>query len=136
MREYPIEAIHPRAFTASQAALCAGAQGKYWKMHDLIFANQRSLSDDDFTSYSQTLEPDATAFQACLSNEKIDTQIRAEVAEAYEMGISGTPSFVAGLTDQQDSDKVHVTEYIRGAQPFERFQGIVEKLLEEAAKPR
>ena len=134
MREYPIEAIHPRAFAVSQAALCAGAQGKYWEMHDLIFANQRSLSDEDLLAHDESLELDAAAYDTCLSDEGVSEQIQAEIQEAYELGISGTPSFVAGLTDQEDSNKVHVTEYIRGAQPFERFKSVVDGLLEESAQ--
>ena len=134
MREYPIEAIHPRAFAASQAALCAGAQGKYWEMHDKIFANQRSLSDEDFASHAELLELDAAAYDTCMSGEGVSKQIQAEIQEAYSLGVSGTPSFVVGLTGAEDPDTVHVTAYIRGAQPFARFQGVIDDLLEEAAK--
>jgi len=134
MREYPIESIHPRAFAASQAALCAGEQGKYWGMHDKIFANQRSLTDEDFASHVKLLELDSTAFNGCIAGEEISEQIQAEIKEAYDLGISGTPSFVAGLTNPEDANKVHVTEYIRGAQPFARFQGIIDGLLDEPAE--
>jgi len=134
MREYPIEAIHPRAFAASKAVLCAGAQDKYWGMHDKIFANQRSLTDGDFTSHAKLLELDTAAFDACLAGEVVDDQIQGEVNEAYDLGISGTPSFVVGLTDPEDSDKVHVTEYVRGAQSFGRFQSVIDGLLEEPAE--
>jgi protein-disulfide isomerase len=134
MREYPIEAIHPRAFATSLAAHCAGQQGKYWEMHDLIFANQRSLSDDDLKGHSATLGLDQTAFDDCLASEAADEQIRAEIKEAYDLGISGTPSFVAGVSTSDDGNTVHVTEYIRGAQPFERFQSVIDKLLEESAE--
>jgi len=133
-REYPIESIHPRAFAASQAAVCAGAQGKYWEMHDKIFANQRSLTDEDFLGHVELLEMDADAYKACMAGDESSERVQAEVKEAYELGISGTPSFVAGLTGSEDPDKVHVTEYIRGAQPFARFQGVIDGLLEEPAE--
>ncbi len=134
MREYPIETIHPRAFAAAQAALCAGTKGKYWEMHDLIFANQKALSDDELKSHAQTLELDAAGFEACLSDEETDNRIRAEIQEAQSMGITGTPSFVIGLTDPEDSNEVRVTQYIRGAQPFTAFQGAIDSLLKEAAE--
>ncbi len=134
MREYPIEAIHPRAFAASQAAMCAGAQDKYWEMHDLIFANQRSLAAEDLSAHAVALELDAAAYENCLEDEAVSKQIESEINEAYEMGISGTPSFAAGRTNPENPEVVHVTEYIRGAQPFARFQGVVEGLLEEPAE--
>lgn len=135
MREYPIEAIHPRAFAASAAAVCADAQGKYWEMHDVIYANQRALSDDDLRSYGQQLELDSAAFEACLADDATHERIRNEISEAYDLGISGTPSFVAGLTGLEDPNTVHVTEYIRGAQSFERFKDVVDGLLQEASQP-
>jgi protein-disulfide isomerase len=132
MREFPIESIHPRAFAASQTALCAGVQGKYWEMHDLIFANQRALSDDDFKAHTQALGMDAAAFDACISDEKISHRIRVELQEGQRVGISGTPSFVVGLTDPEDSNKVHVTKFVRGAQPLEIFTEAIDELLTEA----
>ena len=133
MKEFPIESLHSRAFAASQATLCADAQGKYWEMHDLVFANQRAMTDDNFIAHSETLGLDATAFEACLTDEETSERIRAEILEGQGLGISGTPSFVVGLTDPEDSNKVHVTEYIRGAQPLPRFEGVINELLEEVA---
>ena len=43
LRDFPLEQIHPNAFKAAKAANCAGDQGKYWEMHDLLFANQQEL---------------------------------------------------------------------------------------------
>ena len=93
MREYPIEAIHPRAFAASKAAMCAGAQGKYWEMHDKIFANQRSLSDEDFTSHANLLELDTTAYDTCLTDQAISKQIDAEIQEAFSELKQKLPKF-------------------------------------------
>ena len=134
MREYPITTIHPRAVAASTAALCAGAQGKYWEMHDQIFANQKALSDEDLLAHSNTIGLDQAAFQACQADDATAEQIQAEIAEAQSMGISGTPSFVIGLTDPKDSNKVRVTKYIRGAQPLPSFQSAVNDQLKLASQ--
>jgi len=134
MREYPIESIHRRAFAASQTALCAGAQGKYWEMHDLIFANQRSLSDDDLKAHAEELGLDVTAYEACIADEKTSHRIRVELQEGQGMGITGTPSFVVGLTDPEDSNKVNVTKFVRGAQPLNVFSDAIDELLAEVAE--
>jgi protein-disulfide isomerase len=134
MREFPIESIHPRAFAASQAAVCAGAQGKYREMHDLIFSDQKALTDADLSAHAQTLGVDQAEYEACLADKEISDGIRADIREAQGMGISGTPSFVVGLTNPEDLDKVRVTRYIRGAQPFPSFMGAIDDQLEEAAK--
>ena len=86
MREFPIESIHPRAFAASLTALCAGDQGKYWEMHDLIFTNQKSLSDDDFKAHAETLGMDTAAFEACLADENSSRRIRVELQEGQRVG--------------------------------------------------
>lgn len=132
MREFPIENIHRRAFAAAQAALCAGSQGKYWDMHDLMFANQSQLSDENFKSHGETLGLEAAAFESCLADDETSERIRANQKEGQSMGISGTPSFVIGLTNAEDSNKVQVTKYIRGAQPLPAFQAAIEDLLESA----
>ena len=134
MREYPIATLHPRAFAASRAALCAGAQGQYWEMHDKIFATQKALSDDDLKSHAESLGLDITAYDGCLADEDTDKRIRAEIAEAQSMGISGTPSFVIGPTDKEDSNKVRVTQYIRGAQPLTSFQAAIKEQLKAAGE--
>jgi protein-disulfide isomerase len=132
MREMPIESIHQFALGAANAALCAREQGKYWEMHDLLFANQQKLQPEDLKGYAVTLGLDAAAFDSCLDESRFADEIKADQAEGQKLGISGTPSFVAGLTDKKDANKVHVTEFIRGAQPLANFQQTLDKLLKSA----
>lgn len=132
MREMPIENIHQFALGAANAALCAREQGQYWAMHDLLFANQQKLQADDIKAYAVTIGLDAAAFDSCLAESRFANEIKADQAEGQKLGISGTPSFVAGLTDKNDSNKVHVTEFIRGAQPLANFQQTLDKLLKSA----
>ena len=55
MRENPILSIHSKAMGASIAALCAGEQGKYWDMHNMLFDNQRELAEDNLKAYAGTI---------------------------------------------------------------------------------
>jgi len=132
MREFPIENIHPRAMDASKAALCARDQGKYWEMSGLLFANQKALALDELKAHAVTLGLDMDAFNACLESDRHLAEIRAAQGEAQKMGISGTPSFVIGLTDKKDPNTVHLTKFVRGAQALPVFQQNLDELLKEA----
>jgi len=132
MRENPIVSLHPRAEAAAVAVLCAGEQGQYWGMHDALFNDQRANTDEDFKGMAKTLGLDSAAFGSCLASDKFDTQIKADLAEGEKLGIMGTPSFVAGLTDPDDPAKVHLTKFIRGAQPYAAFAANIDDLLKSA----
>ncbi|MDB6057999.1 MAG: oxidoreductase [Verrucomicrobiales bacterium] len=92
-RHFPLTTIHPFAEHASEAAEAAGAQGKFWEMHDLLFENQDALSDEDLVTYSAELNLDArrvandivTGAHAARIGHDIDTGLRSEV--------DGTPMF-------------------------------------------
>ena len=132
MRENPIQSIHPKAMAAANAALCAGEQGEYWEMHDLIFSDSKKIGVPDLKAHAISLELDEGPFNACLDSQKFANQIRNDLAEASRLGISGTPSFVIGLTNKQDSNKVRVTKYLRGAKSYADFQVAIEDLLASA----
>ena len=67
-KDFPLTSIHPDASKASEAAHCAGDQGKYWEYHDVLFANQRALQIDRLKGYATDLELDAAAFASCLDS--------------------------------------------------------------------
>lgn len=133
MREYPIPNLHPRAEAASEAALCAGDQGNYWGMHDALFNDQKATTDESFQAMAAGLDLDEAAFSECMSSDKHKGQISADQIEGQKMGVSGTPSFVLGLTDPDDPSKVHLTKFIRGAQSLTAFSAAIDDLLESAA---
>ena len=62
-RHYPLEGVHPHALYAAQAAECAGGQGRFWPMHDLLFANQQHLQPADIEGYARTLGLDLARFR-------------------------------------------------------------------------
>ena len=75
LRDFPLSSIHPDAAKAHEAAHCAGEQGKYWEMHDQLFAHQKELKSDKLPGHAATAGvADASAFQACLDSGKYEAQ--------------------------------------------------------------
>jgi len=132
MREYPILKLHPRAVAASEAALCAGDQDQYWGMHDALFDDQKANTDEHFKDMAASLGLDEAAFAGCMDDDRHMAQIKADQAEAQKLGITGTPSFVLGLTDPDDPNKVRLTRFIRGAQALPAFAGAIDELIKSA----
>jgi protein-disulfide isomerase len=133
MREFPLTSLHPRAVAASLAALCSGDQGKYWEMQDVLFKNQRQMDDAQIRSYAESIGLDTDSFVACMDEGKYNEQVQKDLAEGRGLGISGTPSFAVGLTDPEDSNKLNVTNVLRGAKSYDSFVAAIEALLKPAA---
>jgi protein-disulfide isomerase len=96
-RDFPLQQ-HANALPAAEAARCAGDQGKFWPMHDLLFARQdewAGLSDFDARAlqYAQALGLDVEAFGQCLSSDVHLEPLRQAQAAAVERQIPGTPTF-------------------------------------------
>ena len=127
-RDFPIDHIHPYARKASEAARCAGDQGKYWQMHDLLFQNQQSLAPDQLPGLGSKLGLDATAFNACLSSSKYASAIQQNFGDGSAAGVRGTPSFVIGRT--RPDDKVEGVLVV-GARPLTDFRQEIDRLLSE-----
>lgn len=133
-RDFPLEAIHPEAFKAAEAAHCSSDQGKYWEMHDLLFANQKALGVDDIIKHAQTLALDLPLFEKCLDGGKHSTLVRQDLAEGSKAGVRGTPMFFLGLTEP-DGKTMKPLQVIRGAQPYAKFQEAFERLLNAEKEP-
>jgi len=65
--DFPLD-FHKQAFKAAEAAHCAGEQGKYWDMHDQIFANQKAMEPKDLSEYAKAIGIDVSKFQQCLDS--------------------------------------------------------------------
>ena len=132
MRENPLPSLHRDATNASIAALCAGDQGKYWEMHNVMFENQKQLGVDNLKTFAGTIGLDTATFNDCLDNKKTEGQVRKDLASSAKLGMRGTPGFYLGLTDPDDPDKVNLSVFIRGAQAINQFRGSIDELLESA----
>jgi protein-disulfide isomerase len=129
LMDLPLESIHPLAFKGAETAHCAGEQGKYWEMHDRLFANQQTLAD--WGNHAQAVGLDVTRFNTCMSSGRRAAQVRGHLTQARATGLNGTPSFAIGFTDTSSST-LKVEALFSGALPFESFKGHIERLIIEA----
>lgn len=117
-KDYPLP-NHPEAPKAAEAARCAGDQGKYWELHDLMFANQRSLQVPMLKQHARAVGIEGTAFDACLDSGKYTKAVQDGADLGNRMGVNSTPTlYVNGRP-------------LIGAQPFEAFKQVID---EELAK--
>jgi protein-disulfide isomerase len=92
-RHLPLEEAHPHALHAAMAAEAAGAQGKFWPMHDLLFENQTHLTLKDLRSYAGRLGLDVSRFDAEMREGLYLPRIRKDVDGGRRSGARGTPTF-------------------------------------------
>jgi protein-disulfide isomerase len=91
-RDFPLLGKHEDALPAAVAASCAGDQGKYWEMHDMLF-KAPSLKESDFKSFAGNLKLDADKFSACLKEPARDAEVRKDLEDGRAYGVNSTPTF-------------------------------------------
>jgi len=126
IRDFPLS-FHKNAKNAAYAAHCAGEQGKYWEMHDVLFNNQKALERDKLSEYAGTLELDVAAFDECLDSGRYTDKVDASLKDGARATVKGTPSFVIGTVG--DDGKVKGTKIIRGAVGFNVFKSALDDQL-------
>ena len=92
-RHFPLEEVHPHAVLAAEAAECAGAQQKFWQMHDLLFEHQSHLKLHDLRGYAERLGLDLERFDSEMRDHLYLQRIREHQASARASGARGTPTF-------------------------------------------
>ena len=129
-RDFPIQSIHPNALPASIAAECANEQGKFKEMHDMLFDNQNEWNKQDtvdalssFSQYATNIQLEQETFDSCLTNGKYIEEIKKDLDDGRDYGVSGTPGFFVG------NDEIGYVE-LKGAQPFESFKKIIDAQLD------
>ncbi|MDP2774660.1 MAG: DsbA family protein, partial [Nocardioides sp.] len=88
--------VHPHAELAALAVEAAGAQDRYWEMHDLLFKRQDELELQDLVGYAADLGLDVERFMRDLEDERLADHIRRDVLSADASGVRGTPTFFVG----------------------------------------
>ena len=92
-RHFPLEEVHPHALAAAEAAECAGAQGKFWEMHELLFANQEHLKAKNLQAYAGQLGLDMALFTAEMDDHVYLQRVREHIDSGVKSGVRGTPGF-------------------------------------------
>jgi protein-disulfide isomerase len=115
-KQFPLP-FHDKAHLAAEAALAANEQGKFWQMHDKLFANQQALDRASLEKYAQELGLDMGKFKAALDSGKFKDKVDAEDKEGAAFGVTGTPTFFINGTR------------LVGAQPLEAFKAAIDKEL-------
>ena len=129
-RDFPIESLHKDAFKAAEAGGCAFDQGKFWEMHDRLYANPTALGLSDLAKYAQAVGLDVKKFQQCLEKEEYTTEVRKDIADGQKAGVTGTPTFFLGITGPNNS-KVKVLAVIEGAKPYAAFKAAIDNALSQ-----
>jgi protein-disulfide isomerase len=119
-RDFPIDALHPEARRAHEAARCAHEQGKFWAYHDKLYANAPKASPEELKTYAQEVRLDLAAFDQCFIGGRYQAMVQQDVKEGNRLGVSGTPSFFVN------------GRALTGAQPLDRFVQLIEEELARA----
>jgi protein-disulfide isomerase len=128
-RDFPSAGLHPYATKAAQAARCAGDQGKYWPMHDRLFANQQELQAEKLPEHAEAIGLDVKRFRECLEQGRYAAAVQKDVEQGQQLGVTGTPTIVIGLSDDK---QVKEAVIIRGALPLQTFTAEIDKFLTPA----
>ena len=119
--------IHAQAWPSAEAAMCAGAQGKFWQMHDAIFDNQRRWASGPgpatvFDSLARTTGVDIRRWRACVSSGVTKPLIQADHDRARAAGVRSTPSILIG------------GELLAGAHRMESIRPVIDSALTKARR--
>ena len=121
-RQFPIAALHAEAPKAAEASLCASAQGKFWEMHDAMFADPRTLDVPTLKKMARSLGINGSQFDACLDSGEHASEIARDLETGRSLGVTGTPAlFING-------------RFLSGFQRYETIAAIIEDELTRVPK--
>ena len=112
-RDFPLS-FHANAQKAAEAAECAGEQGKYWEMHNLLFGQGVQGGVAGFKQYAKTLGLNGAKFDTCLDSGAMAAEVQKDMSDGAAAGIQGTPGFLIN------------GKLVSGAQPFSVFKQVID----------
>jgi protein-disulfide isomerase len=92
-RNMPLSNVHPDAELAAEAAEAAGAQDKFWPMHDLLYENQHDLKEKSLLRYAQEAGADSSEVEAALTQGTMRKRVNDDIESGIRSGVNGTPTF-------------------------------------------
>jgi protein-disulfide isomerase len=130
-RDYP-RADRGVGVEAAVAARCAGAQGRYWAMHDRLFGEGGRLDSGSFKSAAKSMGLDQAEFGKCFDERRHLESIFQDRREANRWGFHGTPGFILMQTVEGPTEKVPAVA-IPGAFPFDAFAEEIDRMLSKVS---
>jgi protein-disulfide isomerase len=111
-RHLPLSDLHPLAELAAEAAEAAASQDKFWEMHDLLFEQQREVTDKrDLAALAEDLGLDTGRFRSDVEERRHRQRVQGDLARAHQDGATGTPTFfINGVRYRGDSDRASLRQ--------------------------
>jgi protein-disulfide isomerase len=119
-KDLPLDAIHPLARPAAEAARCAGEQGKFWDYHDKLYSVAPKLASEDLKGAAKEVGLDVASFEQCVAGGKFKGAVQKDLLDGAQLGLNGTPAFFINGRE------------ISGAQPVEAFAAMIDEELAQA----
>jgi len=128
-RFLPLQTLHPQALSAAQAGACAAQQGRFWAMHDSLFARPRSGGSQVTAADAERMGLNGLAFDECMKTGT-PTVISNDLSQAKTLRITGTPTFLIGTVSGDGT--IRVAGRASRAVSFDEFKKALDKLLGSA----
>ena len=119
-RDFPLSQIHDHAELSAEASHCALAQGKFWEMHDAMFAEGAKLDEAGLVKSATALGMDLSSFESCLKSAKYEGVVQQDIEAGAQAGVEATPAFFIN------------GEFLNGARPEADFAEIIDRQLAAA----
>lgn len=120
-KHFPIRSIHPFAQKAAEASECAGAQNKFWEMHDRMFENNEALDVSSLKQYAADIGLNTNQFNECLDSGAKARIVNDDLGEGAALGVDATPTFwVNG-------------KWYRGLLNYDQFKSVIDAELQKSS---
>lgn len=116
-RDFPLIELHPGADLAAVAGTCAEKQGKFWELHDILYASSSDFTADNLMAMADEAGLNTTSFRNCLEDPDMVSELAADLEDGVAAGVVGTPTFFFN------------GQKIEGAIPFSTFNDLVHAFL-------
>lgn len=115
-RHYPLRDSHPHAAIAAEASEAAGAQGKFWEMHDRLFEHQDALDERSLARHARKLGLDVMRFERELTAKSHASRVERDIESGRAGGVRGTPSlFINGTIYKGPRDRASLVAALASA---------------------
>jgi protein-disulfide isomerase len=118
--------------TVAESVHCAGEQGMYWEMHDLLWQRIGALADYHLVQYAEEIGLEVAAFKSCLDEDRFRGRVLDDLKMTYELGLSARPTFFIGRRDETAGPNTYKGHYIKGAQNYLLYKSVIRRM---APKP-